>query len=403
MGQSFCPARSSIWNEANQSPTKMFVFDMYLPQEEEDFGEDDVEVYGIDWQGLCDDDVLHLQAQNNSSTEGSSSWVGHTGPPPDLSQVIGQPPMGTLAEEEATKLYNSFSHLIGSAEDGDIILLWSQALAYVCALYQCGRSRMIVVADGRSRMTAVNGGQMQENAAIGWNNMILIAFNHGLVLDLADLILNLIILVLNLKLQPQRFMAIMSYFMLNLPMTNSFIHDGEMPLDFLQQRLVYHSFLYMEEEDGICVVNHILATSPDVWDGFINSRNCPNIFSLMSTVHRFSASLMSTWNTANRTGGLQGYYPRRSDRRANAADHEERGESESETGDREAFIAGNPRDRPRTGSSNTNSRGCREEESGRGGDSDAEESSPIQGPSFLGSPSRSLVSRVHAVASQLDD
>ena len=41
-----------------------------------------------------------------------------------------------------------------------------------------GRSRMIVVVDGRSRMTAVNGGQMKENAAIGWNNMILIAFDH---------------------------------------------------------------------------------------------------------------------------------------------------------------------------------------------------------------------------------
>jgi len=42
-----------------------------------------------------------------------------------------------------------------------------------------GRSRMIVVADGRSKMTAVNGGQMKENAAIGCNIMVLMAFNHG--------------------------------------------------------------------------------------------------------------------------------------------------------------------------------------------------------------------------------
>ncbi|KAF8142950.1 hypothetical protein K438DRAFT_2111325, partial [Mycena galopus ATCC 62051] len=132
-----------IQNGANRSPSDMFVFDMYVngvrrdqhPQEEEDLGEDELEVYGIDWQGLCDNNILHSQAQNNSITEGSSSWVGHTGPPPDLSQVIVQPPVGTLTEEEATDLYNSFSHLIGSAEDADIILLWSQTLAHVRVLY----------------------------------------------------------------------------------------------------------------------------------------------------------------------------------------------------------------------------------------------------------------------------
>ncbi|KAF8122633.1 hypothetical protein K438DRAFT_1913379 [Mycena galopus ATCC 62051] len=124
--------RIQIQNGPNRSPTDMFVFDMYvngvrgnqLPQEEEDLGEDELEVYGIDWQ-----------AQNNSSTEGSSSSVGRTGPPPDLSQVIVQPPVGTLTEQEATNLYNSFSHLIGSAHDGDIILLWNQALAHVRVLY----------------------------------------------------------------------------------------------------------------------------------------------------------------------------------------------------------------------------------------------------------------------------
>ncbi|KAF8154326.1 hypothetical protein K438DRAFT_1910178 [Mycena galopus ATCC 62051] len=112
--------RIQIRNGANQCPTDMFVFDMYvngvhgdqLPQEEEDFGEDKLEVYGIDWQGLCNNNILHSQAQNNSTTEGSSSWVGHTGTPPDLSQVIVQ-----------------------LAEDGDIILLWSQALAHVHVLY----------------------------------------------------------------------------------------------------------------------------------------------------------------------------------------------------------------------------------------------------------------------------
>ncbi|KAF8181949.1 hypothetical protein K438DRAFT_1541387, partial [Mycena galopus ATCC 62051] len=122
-------------------------------------------------------------------------------------------------------------------------------------------------------------------------------------------------------------------------------HEGEMPLDFLQRRLVYHSFLYTEEEDGIRVVDRILATSPDVWDGLINSRSCPDVFSLMSTVRRFNASLMSTWNTANHTGGLNGYYPRRMDRNARAADREDRDEEESERSEKDAFVANNSRDR----------------------------------------------------------
>ncbi|KAJ7356956.1 hypothetical protein DFH08DRAFT_802897 [Mycena albidolilacea] len=96
----------------------MFVFDMYangvrgdqLPPEEENLNEE-LEVYGIDYQGLCDNGVLQSQAQNSLMGEGSSSWVGRTGPPPDLSQVTVQPPTGTLTEEEVTGLYKYFAEM----------------------------------------------------------------------------------------------------------------------------------------------------------------------------------------------------------------------------------------------------------------------------------------------------
>ncbi|KAJ7748259.1 hypothetical protein B0H14DRAFT_3096977 [Mycena olivaceomarginata] len=128
--------RIQIRNSTNRSPTDMFVFDMYVNGvREENLNEEELEVYGIDWQGLRDNGVLQSQAQNNSMGEGSSSWVGRTGPPPDLSQVAVQPPTGTLTEEEVTELYSSFSHLFGSAEDPDIISLWTQALAHVRVLY----------------------------------------------------------------------------------------------------------------------------------------------------------------------------------------------------------------------------------------------------------------------------
>ncbi|KAJ6450642.1 hypothetical protein C8R45DRAFT_1057192 [Mycena sanguinolenta] len=101
--------RIQIHNSANRSPTDMFVFDMFvngvrgeqLPPDEEGLGDEELEVYGIDWRGLQEDGVLHSQAQNNPTSEGSSSWVGCTGPPPDLSRVDVQPPMGTLTDDEA--------------------------------------------------------------------------------------------------------------------------------------------------------------------------------------------------------------------------------------------------------------------------------------------------------------
>lgn len=119
----------------------MFVFDMYvngvrgdqLPPKEENYTEEELEVYGIDWQGLRDDSVLDSQRQNNPITEGSSSWIGRTGPPPDLSEVIVEPPEGTLLEEEVAELSDAISDLIGSPEEADIIALWTRALVHVCA------------------------------------------------------------------------------------------------------------------------------------------------------------------------------------------------------------------------------------------------------------------------------
>ncbi|KAJ7318081.1 hypothetical protein DFH08DRAFT_917574 [Mycena albidolilacea] len=125
--------RIQIRNSPNRSPTDMFVFDMFvngvrgdqLPPEEENLIDEELEVYGIDWQGLRDDGVLQSQARNNPRSEGSSSWVGHTGPPPDLSEVVVQPPQGTLTADEITHF----------AEDADIISLWNHALTHVRVLY----------------------------------------------------------------------------------------------------------------------------------------------------------------------------------------------------------------------------------------------------------------------------
>ena len=71
----------------------MFGFDMIvhgvwgdqLPEDE--LSEEELEVNGVDWEGLQDDQLLWSQRENNSTDEGWSSWVGQQGPPAHLNEV----------------------------------------------------------------------------------------------------------------------------------------------------------------------------------------------------------------------------------------------------------------------------------------------------------------------------
>ncbi|KAJ7199943.1 hypothetical protein GGX14DRAFT_372621 [Mycena pura] len=131
--------RIQIRHGPNRSPADMFVFDMLvhgvrgnqLPDEEV-LNEEELEVYGIDWAGLRDDDLLASQRTNNPTAEGATSWVGRVGPPPlsDLSSVVVDSPADILSEGEDLVLYNAVVHLLGSAQDEDCINLWIHALAY---------------------------------------------------------------------------------------------------------------------------------------------------------------------------------------------------------------------------------------------------------------------------------
>ncbi|KAJ7581385.1 hypothetical protein C8J56DRAFT_793713 [Mycena floridula] len=88
------------WNEhciqirgsANRSPNDMFIFDSYIHGvhgHQLDMTDEELEVYGIDWEGLNLDRVRESQMANNPQGEDSTSWVGQTGPPPHLNKVSG--------------------------------------------------------------------------------------------------------------------------------------------------------------------------------------------------------------------------------------------------------------------------------------------------------------------------
>ncbi|KAJ7847203.1 hypothetical protein B0H13DRAFT_2238799 [Mycena leptocephala] len=100
----------------NRPPADMFVFDMLVNGvqgnqllDEELLGEEELEVYGIEWLGLQDDDLLASQRANNLIREGATSWIGRVGSPPlaDLSSVVVEPPVGLLQEGQDLYLCNS--------------------------------------------------------------------------------------------------------------------------------------------------------------------------------------------------------------------------------------------------------------------------------------------------------
>jgi hypothetical protein len=127
----------------NRSPADMFGFDMLvhgvrgdqLP--EEDLSEEELEVYGVDWEGLHDERLLHSQRENNPTSEGWSSWVGQIGPPEQLNLVHVDPPIGLLQPSEVAALDETLQPwLQGSvSDDEEIIALWTHALAYVRTMH----------------------------------------------------------------------------------------------------------------------------------------------------------------------------------------------------------------------------------------------------------------------------
>ncbi|KAJ7049165.1 hypothetical protein C8F01DRAFT_1213361 [Mycena amicta] len=133
--------RIQIRGGPNRSPTDMFVFDMFvngvrgtLPPAEENLTQQELEVHGIDWEGLRDEDIVESQQNNNPSNEYEASWVGQVGPPPNLSEVIVEPPEGVFSDEQMDDLVALLSPYMGSPSLDDIVALWSYALAYVRVL-----------------------------------------------------------------------------------------------------------------------------------------------------------------------------------------------------------------------------------------------------------------------------
>lgn len=121
----------------NRSPADMFGFDMFvhgirgdqLAPDEENLPEEELEVYGVDWEGLQDERLLHSQLSNNSIDEGASSWIGRTGPPQNLGGVVLDPPSITGPTELIDLLDLQSLPWVGRVDDSDVYALWTHGLA----------------------------------------------------------------------------------------------------------------------------------------------------------------------------------------------------------------------------------------------------------------------------------
>jgi hypothetical protein len=133
--------RLQICNGPSRSPADLFVFDMLvhglrgaqLPGDEMSLEE--LEVYGVDWEGLHEERLLQSHGQNNDVGEGWTSWVGRVGPPDHLNEVALESPNASLSPHEVQHLDAIIHSNIDGVQDADIVNLWSQGLAYARSIY----------------------------------------------------------------------------------------------------------------------------------------------------------------------------------------------------------------------------------------------------------------------------
>ena len=91
--------------------------------------EEELEVFGVDWEGLHNDTLLQSREENNPSTKGTGMWLVHNGPSEHLNEVPVEPPTSIFLVEKLIWINGALAHMAGSMDDADVAQLWVQPLA----------------------------------------------------------------------------------------------------------------------------------------------------------------------------------------------------------------------------------------------------------------------------------
>ncbi|KAJ3836495.1 hypothetical protein F5878DRAFT_688908, partial [Lentinula raphanica] len=125
----------------NRSPEDMWGFDMLVhglrgnSLEGFTMSDQELEVFGIDWEALQDEDLLQSLRHNYAHEEGASTWLGRHGPPPNLNEVQVDPPAGSMTTEDVQNLGYLLQNIPFTSNEAHVITLWCTALAIARAWY----------------------------------------------------------------------------------------------------------------------------------------------------------------------------------------------------------------------------------------------------------------------------
>ncbi|KAJ3755178.1 hypothetical protein EV360DRAFT_50223, partial [Lentinula raphanica] len=124
-----------------RSPEDMWGFDMLVHGLRGDdldqyaMSDAELEVFGVDWEGLQDEELLRTLRRNYAHEEGSNTWLGQRGPPAQLNEVQVDPPSGLMTAHEVQDLDNSISSITRIADESDAVNLWRTALVHSRSVY----------------------------------------------------------------------------------------------------------------------------------------------------------------------------------------------------------------------------------------------------------------------------
>ncbi|KIK60169.1 hypothetical protein GYMLUDRAFT_244605 [Collybiopsis luxurians FD-317 M1] len=127
-------------NGPARSPEDRFGFDMLVnghrgdPVDQYTMTDEELEVFGVDWEGLQDEDLL-WSLQKNYCNEGAGSWLGRNGPPLDLNDVSVDTPAGPLTQPQVDYLDTLLHGHSRQPRHEDVLRLWIDALAIVRTMY----------------------------------------------------------------------------------------------------------------------------------------------------------------------------------------------------------------------------------------------------------------------------
>ncbi|KAF6762164.1 hypothetical protein DFP72DRAFT_803030 [Ephemerocybe angulata] len=126
----------------NRSPIDMFTFDMIvhgvrgsqLPYEEDNLTDDELEVYGVDWEALRDDRLLN-SLREHAADEPGTSWIGRQGPPDNLNEVTVNPPQAPSNASLLNTLSTQISQWAAGSPHTTIYELWTASLVHARGIF----------------------------------------------------------------------------------------------------------------------------------------------------------------------------------------------------------------------------------------------------------------------------